>query len=409
MRSVNILLIALVFNTAAPRILRAQDTPPPGLAEVELARSRSCMGKLERLAALNATLEPIARRLDRLNALGRAVSLEKPEDVGPFDLSDPVEGEVARWFAADSTLAVRYLASPDSALLEERSAARTAILDRIRQSMEELAADGQAKAEEGAPIREAAQPCEGAILVRSAVLEACANTSSPVCAAAAAQEPEGPLQFVDSPEDLWAVEQYHPWTEPVGLQPSPDGGLSGARTSARARRGNVVYSVSLAPLLRRRSELTQEEIREYEANLDSLGYAFDHPLFVMAPVFELRAQLPAPIGGETHYVLHFGDLTGDDVIWSIEAGTPRLVQASFPAREPALCRLQAGEPVSLTALRIPQAEGSDSEAEAVFTLTLLQVGQANNVAALLQHMASGALSRELAALVPPGGGGQPGR
>ncbi|MGW8264815.1 MAG: hypothetical protein ACWGSQ_00505, partial [Longimicrobiales bacterium] len=183
------------------------------------------------------------------------------------------------------------------------------------------------------------------------------------------------------------------------------GGLLGARTAARARRGNVVFSLSLTPLLRRRSELTEEEIGEFQANLDSLKFTFDHPLFVMAPGFELRAELPAPLGGETHYVLHFGDLSGDDIIWTIEAGTPGRVQASFPATEAALSRLQAGEPVSLTALRIPEGGVAEEVAEAVFTLTLLQVGQANNVGTLVQHMSSGDLGRDLAALVPPGVGG----
>lgn len=406
MKPFRLLFLTFILSPAFSPVLRAQEAPP-GLAEVELARSRACVGSLARLAELNATLEPIALQLERLNALGRAVSLEKAGEVAPFDLSDPLEEGVARWFSADSALAVRYLAEPDSAILEERSAARAAILDRIDGTIQERAAEGQVKAREGAPIRTAAQPCEGAILVRSAVLEECETTPSPVCEAAraAGENEEGSGGFVDSPEDLWDVEEYRPWTTPTALQRGPDGGLAGARTAARARRGNVVFSLSLTPLLRRRSELTEEEIGEFQANLDSLGYAFDHPLFVMAPGFELRAELPAPLGGETHYVLHFGDLTGDDIIWTIEAGTPGRVQVSFPATQDALTRLQAGDPVSLTALRIPDTEGAEEPAEAVFTLTLLQVGQANNVGALVQHISSGALSRDLAALVPPGVGG----
>ena len=405
MKPFSVYLLALLLSPTLPAVLQAQDAPPPGLAEVELARSRSCVGSLARLAELNTTLAPIAQRLDRLNALGRAVSLEKAGEVRPFDPSDPVEEAVAQWFVADSAMAARYLAAPDSALLGERSAARTAILGRIDQSIQEQATDGQVKAREGAPIQAAAQPCEGAILVRSAVLEVCATTPSPVCDAAATEEPEGSGRFVESPEDLWDVEQYRPWSQPTGLQRSPDGGLVGARTAARARRGNIVFSLSLTPLLRRRSELSEEEVAEFEANLDSLGFTFEHPLFVMAPGFEIQAQLPAPLGGETHYVLHFGDLSGDDVIWTIEAGTPGRVQASFPATGAALARLEAGESVSLTALRVPVEDGEDLSAEGVFTLTLLQVSQVTNVGALIQHMASGALSRELAALVPPGAGG----
>lgn len=407
LRPVNLFLSVLLLPPLAvvPTALRGQDSPPPGMAAVELARSRTCVGSLARLAELNATLEPIARRLDRLNALGRAVSLEKPEDARPFDAADPLEDAVERWFTADSALAVRILADPDSALVEDRRTARNAMLDRIRQTVQEVAVEGQEKAREGAPIQAEAQPCEGAILIRSTVLEACATTSSPVCDAAAEQEGEGSGGFVESPEALWDIEQYRPWTQPTPLQPGPNGGLIGARTSARARRGNIVFSLSLAPLLRQRSELSEEEIAEFRANLDSLGYSFDHPLFVMAPGFEIQAQLPPPLGGETHYVLHFGDLSGDDVIWNMEAGTPGRVQAFFPARPQDLVRLEAGEPVSLTALRVLPEEDAETNAEAVYSLTLLQVAQSTNVAVLLQHMASGELSRDLAALVPPGGGG----
>jgi hypothetical protein len=187
--------------------------------------------------------------------------------------------------------------------------------------------------------------------------------------------------------------------------------LVGARTSALARRGNIVFSLTLAPLIQPRSDLTDEEAGAFEAALDSLNFTFEHPGYVMVPGFELMAQLPSPIGGETHYVLHFGDLTGDDVLWTMEAGgeTGR-IQRFFPASGAQLDRLRAGEPVSLTALHVQEggAEEAGAEepgAEAVFTLTLLQVGQANNVSVLLQYMGDGSLSRDLAGLIPPEGAG----
>lgn len=406
MKAFSRILVLLIPLFAFPPVLVAQEPPPPQWGEVELARSRSCVGRLARVDSLNSVLAPIANRLARLDSLGRAVSLEKPEDAAPFNLSDPVETAVAQWFTADSTLAARYLAASDSSLLAQRQAARTAILERIGGTIQDLVAEGQEKAREGAPIQAEAQSCEGAILVRSAVLEVCDTTESPVCAAASAEDPQGIVRFVESAEDLWDVEEYRPWTQPAPIQPSPDGGLTGARTSARARRGNVVFAVSLAPILLNRSELSEEQIAEAEANLDSLGFTFDHPLFVMAPGLEFQAELPAPVGGETHYLLHFGDLSGDDVIWSMEAGQGGPVQVSFPASEPDLARLQAGEPVSLTAVKAPpDAEDTGATAEPVFTLTLLQVGEATNVTTLLQYMAGGGLSRDLNALVPPGSGG----
>lgn len=395
---------ALLLLWALPSALPAQDSPPPGLARVELARSRDCVERLARMADVSATLEPIAQRLARLNALGRAVSLEDAGGVVPFDSSHALESAVARWFASDSALAVQYLASPDSALLEERADRRAAILEQIDSAIEEEILVGQKAAQEGAPVRAEAQACEGAIFVRSAVLEACENTESPLCeAAAAAPSAEGSGPFVESPEDLWDVEQYRPWTDPVPLQPGPEGGLIGARTSAMTRRGNTLFSLSLAPLLQERAQLTEEEIQAARSALDSLEFTFDHPSFVMVPGFELTAQLPPPLGEETHFVLHFGDLTGDDVIWSLEAGRAARVQISIPATPEQLERLRAGDPVSLTALRVDTG-GEETEAAAVYSLTLLQVGQAANTDALLTYMGDGSLSRDLETLFSAGTG-----
>lgn len=404
--------LSLVIVGLSPPAVGAQDTPPPNLAPVEIARSKACVGSVARLTELNATLEPIAQRLARLNTLERAVSLEESGDVTPFDTGDPLENAVSDWFVSDSTLAVQFLAASDSALLQERIAGREAILQRIDEAIQEQMTMGRERASQGAPVRLDAQPCDGAIFVRSAVLEACMDVESPICEAAeAASDADGTGRFVESAEDLWSVEQYRPWTEPVPLQPGPDGGLAGARTYALTRRGNIVFSLTLAPLIQPRSDLTAEEAAAFEAALDSLNFTFEHPGYVMVPGFELMAQLPSPIGGETHYVLHFGDLTGDDVLWSMEAGgEPERIQRFFPASGAQLDRLRAGEPVSLTALHVQEGgteeDGADETgAEAVFTLTLLQVGQANNVGALLQYMGDGSLSRDLAGLIPPAGAG----
>jgi hypothetical protein len=163
-------------------------------------------------------------------------------------------------------------------------------------------------------------------------------------------------------------------------------------------------NVALAPLLRARSELDEEGIREFEANLDSLGFSFEHPRLVMAPGIQIQGSLPAPIGGETLYVLHFGDLSGDDVIWSMDAGSGGAFQAFFPAMPRDLSRLAAGEMVSFTALRVPEGAEGEVEADAVYTLSLLQVGQAEHVGSLLDYMSGGAMERDLLRLVPPGNG-----
>jgi hypothetical protein len=352
------------------------------------------------LQELDASVEPFALRVDRLNDLGRAVTLEKRQDVEPFDESDPIEASVVRWFAADSVLAARFLAESDSTILTERSAARTQILESLRQSIQEVQGQAQATINAGADIQAAAEPCVGAILIRSTVLETCSGVSSPVCDAAASEERQGPFIFVEAPADLWGVEEFGPWEQPAPIQPGPSGGLVGARTSARARIGNVTVTFTLRPLLRGRTDLSPEEYEQYRSNLDSLGFTFDHPSFAMAPGIDIQGALPPPIGEETHYLLHFGDLSGDDIIWSMEAGTGGPIRAVFPARGSDLTRLRAGEVVSLTAIRAPDEEGG--EADAVFTLSLLQIGQALNVGLLMDYLMDGTFDRDLKALFPVG-------
>ena len=381
---------------------------PAGLADVELARSRACVASLGRLEELNRVLDPYARRMERLRALGRAVSLEDIGEAGTLTPTDSVENAVAQWFAADSVLAARWVAERADALQEERAAARAAILEVVRGAMQEVGAEAQAQMGDAAQVEADARPCEGAILVRSAVVEACGDATSSVCQAAANTEQSARYRFVEAPGDLWDVSDFRPWTQPEPLQLTPQGALIGGRTAARARRGNTVFTVALAPLIRNRSELSEEEAVEFQANLDSLGFTFQHPTLVMAPAIEVQANVPPPIGGETHVLIHFGDLTGDDVIWSTEVGNGGLIQAVFPAAASDMARMQAGEVVSLTAVRVP--EGDAAEADAVYTVPLLTVNQAQFVGSLLQYMAGGGLSDDLARLVPPSEGtGSPGR
>jgi hypothetical protein len=352
------------------------------------------------LQALEASVEPFALRMNRLNNLGRAVTLEKRQDVEPFDDSDPIEASVESWFAADSVFAARFLAESDSTILTERSAARTEILESLRQSIQEVQGQAQAAINAGADIQAAAEPCVGAILIRSAVLEACGGVSSNLCEAAASEERQGSFIFVEAPADLWGVEEFGPWEQPAPIQVGPSGELIGARTSARARIGNVVVTLTLRPLLTSRTDLSDDEYEQYRANLDSLAFSFDHPSFAMAPGLDLQLTLPPPIGEETHYLLHFGDLSGDDIIWSMEAGTGGPSRAVLPARGSDLARLRAGEVVSFTAIRAPEQAGG--EADAVFSLSFLQIGQTQNVGLLLDYLMDGTFDRDLKALFPVG-------
>jgi hypothetical protein len=388
----------LILALAWPAMASAQDTAPPGLAEVEVARSRSCVATLGRMAELDAALDPFARRIQRMRELANAVVLEDSTGVVPFDAADPMDSAVRSWFAEDGALALENVEAPSDSLLEERSTGRERILQVLRDEVSAVQASAETPMAEAAEVDAEARTCQGAMFVRSAVLEACETTESPLCGPASRTE-AGSFQFVEDPEDLWDIEQFRPWTDPGRLGRAPDGTLGGARTFASVRKGNVAISVGVSPIIRARSELTPEQIAEFEANLDSLGFQFDHPDFVMAPGMDVAANLPDPIGGETHYILHFGEVTSPQVIWTLPIQTGGYVQRVFPAPGPVLALLQEGAGLTVTAIRAPEEEGG--EPEAVFSLGLLTVNQTSAVTALLGYMSGGGLSTDLAALVPP--------
>jgi len=351
------------------------------------------------MAEMDAALSPLFVRVDRLSALDRAIALEDSSGAAPFDGADPVEAAVQEWFVADGVLAQRYVSEGDESIQDERTQGREAIRARLQEALDRVRAEADVPLSGADEIRAAAQPCQGAILVRSAVAEACQAVSSAMCDGVTSVDPGQPFRFVENAGDLWDIQEIRPWTDPEPLGLAPDGTLMGARTAAQARLGNIVLVVGLAPMIRERSQVPDEEAAEFDANLDSLGISFDHPRFVMAPALEVQTNLPAPLDGETHYLLHFGEVTEPDVLWSAPAGKGGLVQAVMPAPGAVLGALQAGAPMSLTAVRMPEGEGTD--AEAVFSLQLTPVNQSRAVNALLGYMVGGRLSQDLMALAPP--------
>jgi hypothetical protein len=174
-----------------------------------------------------------------------------------------------------------------------------------------------------------------------------------------------------------------------------------------ARRGNLRLVLTLEPLIRQRAGLEAERVAQFDANLDSLGFTFEDTTHVMAPALSVHLDFTEPLGGETHYLLHFGDLADPaaDLIGTavVPGGAPLETVILPPAR--VLTRLAAGEQVSLTAVRLP--ETGTGEADAVYSLPLTPVGQARSVTALLAYMSGGQLGRDLTALSTSGGA--PGR
>lgn len=381
-------------------IVIGDSEPPADLATQEEARSRLCVPALIRLGEVDRELEPLVQRIQRIGALHNAITVEDSLRVTPFDDADPLERAVREWFQADGELAVRIADTDDAALREERSRLRIEIQEGLEEAYVQANEEGQAVLGDAGGLNEAARICDGAILVRSAVLEACEVVSGDVCEAAREAEPVGPFRFVDDAVDLWDIEQIRPWSQPSALQPTPDGSLGGARTVALTRRGNVTLVVGVEPMIHSRAEVDETLAAEFDQNLEALGIPFEHPGFVMAPAVSLEFHLPGPLAGESHYLLHFGDLADPetDLLWASPIEDDGFFQAAFPATLGTLERLMDGEALFLTAVR-PSADGGE-EGEPVYTLDVPAVGQGQAVAALLAYMIQGGLSQDFLRFVP---------
>ncbi len=383
----------------------AQDSVPANLAQVELARSRNCVGPLSRLEDLNKAMAPQVQRFNRLQAIGRAVALEDTSVISMLTPSDSVEAAVRAWFQQDDRLAMQIVATGADSLRQKRKAARDSVKALLTRSLQAVQADAQTRADSAhaQDVEAAAAPCTGMIFVRSAVRSACDGTSSELCRVAAADttKPEDPYRFVETPEALWGVQQFLPWTDPTPLQVGPGGQLVGARTQTRSRQGNVVVNVALQPLIRQKAQLDSSQVAEAKATLDSMGFTFDHPDLIMTPALSLQMNLTEPLGGETNYVLFFGDLGNPDVLWTTSAGAGAPEHVVIPLTPADLKKLEAGTPLGLAALKVPEGEGA--KAESVFTIGLLQVNEAQAVSALADYM-SGKLGEDLKTLVPPKNG-----
>ena len=385
---------------AAPEVM-IEDDPPPGLAAVELARSRRCVPLLARVDTLDQQLLPLALRAERILLLEQAVSLEDSTRAVPFAAADPVEVAVRAWFAADLELARQYVAGGDDAIQKQRDQGREQIRQRLAEARAAVNAQAQAAVAATGDLMEAAGECQNVILIRDAVVEACGAAVTPLCIAARAPGSSGEFPFVDAPENIWDVSSFRAWQPPARLGVGAQGGFAGAQTSAMTRVGNLTLVLSVGPMVRNRSTMPAEELAPIQVNLDSLGFTFTHPTYLIAPALTIDFEVIEPLGGETHYFLHFGDLSvpARDVIWTTPAGVGGPVTAVLPATKSVLDRLAAGDPVALTAVRF--AKTGAKEGEAVYNLELPDVGQADAVTALVGYFTGGQLGEDFSALLPP--------
>ncbi|MDE0899835.1 MAG: hypothetical protein OSA81_12525 [Longimicrobiales bacterium] len=367
---------------------------PANLATVEINRSRQCVTTLAEIAVIDEILRPIAIQSQRFTTIARAIAIEDASIVPSLNTSDPFDSAIADWFATDELMARRFIETQAPVLQEQRTTGREAI--KIFLTDAALAVQARADsvlAENENTVTQAAS-CDGAIFVRPAVLEACETGSGEICIAAA-QPPAATdrFRFVDAPESVWDVQEFRPWTDPTTIQLGPTGQLEGARTVAFTRVGNVVVTVAFSPLLRDVSDVTPAERFSFDQTNQALGLSFNHPSILFAPGFAIRAALPEPLAGEDEYVIHFGDPTEPDALWTGPASTGSPMEASIPLEATHVIRLREGHPLSLTAMR-------DGESE--YSIPLYSTNQAIAMQALLSYM-SNQLSVDLNEFVKPVG------
>ena len=363
------------------------------------------MPLLARLDALNEELNPVRALTRRLSQLVDAVALEDTTRATPFDTDDPIERAVLEWYEADQGLARQFLATGDTTLQAQRTEGREAILARVREVGDAAAAEADTMVSATGDLLQSADACLGVMFVRSSVLEVCEGLENALCAEARGGTPSGRFRFVEAPEDLWGVETLRPWSQPSRLGFTAQGTLGGASTNAGATRGNVAVVVGIEPMLQDKTAAAPEDVARFEASLESLGLTFEHPRFQLVPGLAIRLDVRAPLGGESYYFLHFGNLTNlaEDVIWSASTATGAPLVYMEPIRRPVLDRLAAGEPMSLTAVRFP--EPSVMEGEVVYTIELPAVRQAEALGAVIDYISSGQMQTDFTSLAPTGPSG----
>lgn len=386
----------------APLGAQVGEPVPSGLEEVETARSRQCVGVLTRVQALTGGLEPLGEVAGRLRQLMEAIILEDRDIMDGLDRSDPLEAQVHSWFVADGRLAQSFVDTGNEDLQRQRTMAREGIKGRVQSELDAVQQEATTLVEGSGNLDEMAAECDGAVFIRSAVLEACEAEESPLCDKAAAATPDSalPFRFVDAASDLWGIEQIRPWTPPQPLQVGPDGSLGGARTVVLARRGNVSVSLAFSPLVQQRSELDDTIAAELGLLLDSLQVEFDHPEIVFAPSLAIRATLPRALGGEDSYMLHFGPPDTADVVWTGAAATGSALEELVVLGPRHIRALVAGAPLTFTAVAAGEGE---APAEAVFVISLTAAGQSQATGGLLGYMVQ-QLPEQLMQLFPIGSG-----
>ena len=185
------MLILLLAVLSKPVIGVAQDAPPAGIAEIELERSRLCVPVLTQLDELNLQLQPLGIRTERLRQIAAAISIEDRTVMDSLNVNDPTEAAVRDWFLSDGRLAQSFLDTNEQTIQQQRAVDRELIKGTVQATLEGIQSEAQSIIEDAGDFGPEASSCEGAVLIRSAVIEACGSEQNLICDAAKPANSDG--------------------------------------------------------------------------------------------------------------------------------------------------------------------------------------------------------------------------
>ena len=242
-------------------------------------------------------------------------------------------------------------------------------------------------------------------LLRTQVVETCdaESVDTQVCQAARAGEPFGSVTFVDSVDQIWALQETNPWEPHTPLTAEADGSVTGASTGAGSRAGNVLLQLSVAPAIQSLEGMEAADVAEFAATLDSLGIAFSDDEYTFVPTLQLRTNIMNPIAGEPFYLLHTGTVADGASIWSAQArGT--LVATQIVLSPELIDVLVGTDQITFSAVRVVDEE----TLEPIWSVPVSSEGRAQAVRALLDYYGTdfaADLDAAAAASAAIGGGG----
>lgn len=422
-RILRVALPALLVSPFGGASAASAQSYPPGLDEAELNRARSCsiveqvfqQGQQVGVALQDSLVlvDGLARRIAEnpqfnsgSTADGRAF-LFYTHGQGEEERTDtlfaggdifPLVNNFVTWSAtnqaritaADST-ATGQLAQRRRDLLAFVSNRGRAMLEQY-QTLPQLLNDIQVRG----------QMCTADVaLLQPAVIQTCdaQNLDTMICQAARADTTIGTVQFVDTVDEIWAIQESFPWEThaPLTVQ---DGVVVGGSIGVSSRAGNALLELAVTPLLRQKVNLSAEELADFSMALDSLGVSFTNSQFAMVPAIQIRTNITSPLSAETYYLLHTGTVDAGEAIQSFQAGQGNLIGTQFVLSPALRTLLESGQPLTFTAVNVVNEETLSP----IWSIPVSAEGAAAALSGLLTYYA-GAFSADVTAAAAASAGG----